>query len=117
MPTPVKSQHCYPQPRICYAGLDDLLEDFGMTFQLALISQDGVVLGSDRLFIERIPADSQNSTSRRRTLFQRTYAKKTRISKNRNVVCVFAGGGYSQTIADNIVLDCDPTGLTDAEWD
>jgi hypothetical protein len=105
-----------PQPRVCYSGLDDLLKDFGMTFQIALISKNGAVLGSDRRFIERIPPDSQNSTSRRRTLYQPTYAKKARISANRNVVCVFAGGGYSQTIADNIVLDCDPTGLTDAEW-
>lgn len=90
-----------------------LLEDLDMTFQIALVGNDGVVVASDRLFVERGLAGHLATL---RHSFQRQTATKIHESHDKKVVCAYAGGPYAETIARRIVTGCNPAQLSDVEW-
>src|SRR5271157_5270562 len=69
-----------------YAGW---LDDFAMTFQIVLVGQDGIVLGSDRLFVERGLRDLMQ---RKRQSYRPTTNSKFYVSADELTVCAFAGG-------------------------
>ena len=83
-----------------------------MTFQVALIGNNGIVLVSDRLFVER----GLRGFMDKRTPHQRQVSEKIMTSGDKNTVCAFAGGPHSETIARRIVTACNPHGLSDVEW-
>src|SRR5271165_3048528 len=91
----------------------DWLDDFAMTFQIVLVGKDGIVLGSDRLFAER---GLRALLQKQRTTLQRTTGTKICTAADNAVVCSFAGGPYSETIARRIVTDCNPLGRSDIDW-
>jgi hypothetical protein len=71
-----------------------------MTFQLAMIATDGIVLGSDRLVSKRNPGRSNS--------FQSIEGPKIVQSENGMVICAGAGGPQSASIADAIAAKADP---------
>ena len=101
-----------PQAQSVYLNPEELLEDFDMTFQTALLGTDGMVLASDRLLVER----GLRGLVKSRTPYERTVGKKIHISEEKSVICAYAGGPYSEAIARRIVTDCDPRGLSDIAW-
>jgi hypothetical protein len=101
-----------PQVRTCYASIEELMDDFAMTFQVALMGKYGLVLGSDRLHLERGLAGFM----KRRTPHQTTRGSKIHVSYDEAVICAFAGGPNSETIARRIATECSPRGLSNIDW-
>jgi hypothetical protein len=93
---------------VCCTSVEELLDEFGMTFQVVLIGADGVVLGSDRLFAERGLRGALG--------IGKNFSKKIYISDDKSVVCAFAGGPNSEVIARRITTECKPSGLSDMQW-
>ncbi len=89
-----------------------LEEELDMTFQVALIGSDGVIVGSDRKQIHCTP-----STPGALGALQPDLITKFSRSKNDEVVCAFAGEGGSRLMADAIVSlpECSMV-VTDFEW-
>jgi len=58
------------QSQYFYSTPEELFEDFDMTFQTALIGSGGIVLASDRLFVER----GLRGALKSRTPYERTAA-------------------------------------------
>jgi hypothetical protein len=69
-----------------------------MTFQVALIGSDGVIVGSDRKQIHYTP-----STPGALGALQPDLITKFSRSENDDVVCAFAGEGSARSMADAIV--------------
>lgn len=78
-----------------------------MTFQVALIATDGIILGSDRKLAIRSPEPGGH--------VQFTEGDKIVFSRDKSVICGFAGGPQAQNIADAIVCCSDPDQSL-AEW-
>lgn len=96
------------QLSVFYSSVEELLDEFGMTFQVVLIGNDGIVLGSDRLFAERGLRGALG--------IGKNFSKKIFVSDDRSVICSFAGGPNSEVIARRIATECKPTGLSDMHW-
>jgi hypothetical protein len=90
-----------------------LQEEFGMTFQVALINQNGVVLGSDRVHLYV----GLEKLSRFRRAVQRQTECKILFSDDKQLVCCYAGGAGSQRIAREIRRSCNPSGLSNSAWE
>jgi hypothetical protein len=72
-----------------------------MTFQIALIGKDGLVVASDRRSVHALaPSHSQVAFP------QTSEEQKFVVSPNQNVVCFFAGGAMSVAVAREIALKC-----------
>jgi hypothetical protein len=87
-------------------------EGLDMTFQVALIGSDGVIVGSDRKQLHHTP-----STPGVLGALQPDLITKFSRSKNDDVVCAFAGEGSARSMADAIVSlpECSMK-VTDFEW-
>jgi hypothetical protein len=90
-------------------------EEYLMTFQVALVGTDGVVLGSDRLFDDR-RHQWRSDHPLYQNLSQRVAAKKIIISNDGSVVCGFAGGPESEPMARAIATNARPQGMTELDW-
>jgi len=82
-----------------------------MTFQVALIGNEGIVLGSDRIHIfvglQKLPHLQPR---------QRSTECKILVSDDERVLCCFAGGPGSVSIAREIRKSCNPVGLSESAW-
>jgi hypothetical protein len=88
---------------------DPLTEDMLMTFQVALIATDGIIVGSDR----RIAVKSGQSGPHGDWQFMA--GSKFVTTQDESVICAGAGGPQAQTIAQAIVNRGNP-GQTYAAW-
>jgi hypothetical protein len=89
-------------------------EEQVVTFQIALVGCDGLVIGSDRLGRHaRMVGDKYQPS-------QIVYQSKYCMSTGQSLVCFAAGGAMAQNVARRIVLDCDPASklpsATELEW-
>ena len=101
---------------ICYSTLFEpvptlIEEDIEMTFQVALVGDDGMVVASDRKIAyqtrERsgLPWDRQTSPD----------AKFVRKDDD-SIVCFFAGGPQAFSIANAVICQADATTASVSEW-
>jgi hypothetical protein len=99
-PMPAAAECRMPLPEEC------------VTFQIALIGSDGLVVGSDRMVSEMkaYPNDEK-------FMLDRSQQSKFVKNKGESVVCFCAGGADSQNQARDIARDCHPRGDSDLEWD
>jgi hypothetical protein len=105
-----QAEICIPQS---FTPIDPL-EDGLMTFQVCLVGNDGIILGSDRRVAVR------GSESGRQTGWQFMAGSKFLATENESVICSFAGGPQAQSIALEIVRKApnrNPLGRPqDATW-
>jgi hypothetical protein len=92
-------------PRSRAEGTEEELE---MTFQVALVGSDGVLLGSDRKMFTRPPSANPES------MFHQ-FESQTKFVTNGAVICACSGNQESPRIAREILLTIDPM-LPDLEW-
>lgn len=80
-------------------------DEYGMTFQVTLWGCDGLVVASDRMFVDDhyIPGPYREQRVRRNQRFAGT---KFLLSDNGNVACAFAGGAQAKNMAEAIVAKC-----------
>ena len=83
-----------------------------MTFQVALINKNGVVLGSDRVHLY-VGLEKLNKFQR---AVQRHTDSKILFSDDKQVICCYAGGAGAQRIAREIRRRCNPRGLSRDAW-
>lgn len=81
-----------------------------VTFQIALIGSDGLVVGSDRMVVE-----AKAYPDEEKVMFDRTQQSKFIKNKAESVVCFCAGGADSQNQARDIARECKPVD-SDLEW-
>ena len=77
-------------------------EELEMTFQIALVGSDGLVVGSDRKMVYRTQERNGAPYS------QPSASDKFTQSADASIVCFFAGGPQAKSIADLIVTECKP---------
>jgi hypothetical protein len=77
---------------------DPLIEEMLMTFQVALIATDGIIVGSDRRIAVRSGRD-----------WQFMAGSKFVSRQDETVICAGAGGPQAQAIAQDIVNRSDPS--------
>jgi hypothetical protein len=90
------------QPGTC--DIDDRTkEQYEVTFQIALIGQDGLVVASDRLGVHATPSETGGP------IFSQASSQiKYCISDDQSVFCFWAGGAMSPVVARQIALSCKP---------
>jgi hypothetical protein len=74
-----------------------MLPEEHVTFQVALVGSDGVVIGSDRKVLHVTPVEDENP------IYQRTEQPKYKKDKLETVACFYAGGADSAKQASNIL--------------
>jgi hypothetical protein len=87
-----------------------LLPEECMTFQIALIGSDGLVVGSDRMVV-----DARAYPGEEKVMFDRSQQAKFVKNKAESIVCFCAGGADSQNQARDIARECRPVD-SDLEW-
>jgi len=80
-----------------------------VTFQVALVGTDGILLGSDRLALYYTPLPTGGQAT------QRTETTKFRKSDDRSVICFFAGSGFAGDLAQTIAAPFKGNSLL--EWE
>lgn len=91
-------------------GLDS--EERPVTFQIAMVGKDGLVVGSDQRATYGQLVDGQLK------LPQRRQRKKYFISEDGSVACFGAGGAVAVDIAQRLVRDCNPMNIASKlEWE
>ncbi len=88
-----------------------LLEEC-VTFQVALIGSDGLVVGSDQLS-NRQSQDDMNETPTIEMSKQEKFVK----SDDGSLLCFFAGGPTSQNVASTIAAHCAGTPTSNLSWE
>jgi hypothetical protein len=88
-----------------------LLPEECVTFQVALIGSDGLVVGSDRLS-NRLTRDDANENPTIEDGRQEKYLK----SDDGSLVCFFAGDSTCQNVASSIAMHCSGNSRTDLTW-
>jgi hypothetical protein len=83
-------------------------EELSMTFQIALVATDGIILGSDRKIHVKSVED-------KRAHFQFTEGDKIVFSRDNSVICGIAGGPQAQRLADKIAAEAKPD-QSPANW-
>lgn len=86
-----------------------------MTFQVALIGCDGLIIASDRMMVDRRWGPRAFAVHQAE-LNQRMRGTKTILSDHNDVVCAFAGGPAAESMARAIASDCRPEGLSLLQW-
>jgi hypothetical protein len=88
-----------------------LLPEECVTFQVALIGSDGLVVGSDRMSVRqsREPWDD-NAT------MENGWQEKFIISEDESLVCFFAGGPTCEQVATQIALNCAEVPRSKVRW-
>jgi hypothetical protein len=82
-----------------------------VTFQIALIGSDGLVVGSDQKSTRQIRESiDENPTT------EMGKQEKFLKSDDGSLVCFFAGGPTCQTIAATIAMHCTSTSMSDLRW-
>jgi hypothetical protein len=87
---------------------EPLDEELQVTYQIALVGSDGVLLGSDRRMFNRGPSTDPAS------LYVQ-YDAQSKFIDSDHVVCACSGDQRSARIAREIVAECDPL-LSDNAW-
>lgn len=82
-----------------------LEEEYLMTFQLALIGSDGLIVASDRRMQYRSKPEGKIDAG----LFQPVAGSKFTQSPNGDVICASAGSAIATQIAIDIAMKCDPS--------
>jgi hypothetical protein len=95
------------QPGTCNADYDWTEEQYDVTFQIALIGCDGLVVGSDRLSVQTVPSETGGPA-----FGQPTYQTKYCLDDTQSIICFWAGGAMSPVVARQIATSCK---LQDAE--
>jgi hypothetical protein len=95
----------------------DTIEEQPLTFQIALVGRDGLVIGSDQLG-RYVPISAVGKPQFSQIAFQPKYC----VSANQSLVCFAAGSAVTAiSLARQICVDCDPAlKLKDAgesEWE
>jgi len=90
---------------VCSRGMSVDLgeEELEMTFQIALVGSDGLVVGSDRKMAYR--TQEQNGKAN----WQFSDSDKFTQNTDGSIVCFFAGGPHAKSVADLVVTKCDPS--------
>jgi hypothetical protein len=83
-------------------------EELQMTYQIAMVGSDGVLLGSDRRMFNRGPSADPTS------LYVQ-YDAQSKFIGSDHVICACSGDQRSARIAREIVAECDPQ-LSDNAW-
>ena len=101
----------YSDPRIETERESPLLEEC-VTFQVALIGKDGLVIGSDRMMLHSSEVFGDNPA------FQRYEGRKFHQSDDGSIVCFYSGQTTAATVARKIVTECKGTPVqSDIEWE
>jgi hypothetical protein len=90
-------------------------ENLTMTFQVVLVGCDGLIVGSDRRVLVRSPATDSDG---RKPAWQSLPDTKFIKSEDESLICAFAGGPQSRSIATAFVAEWDKChSLRQAEWE
>src|ERR1039458_2495928 len=73
------------QPGTCNADYDWTEEQYDVTFQIALIGCDGLVVGSDRLSVQTVPSETGGPA-----FGQPTYQTKYCLDDTQSIICFWA---------------------------
>jgi 20S proteasome alpha/beta subunit len=84
-------------------------EESLVTFQVALVGQDCVVMGSDRLLSEYLPLENGGGVTQR--------ASGGKIFIADGVACMHAGGSQSREMARAVINKRHPQELTLSQWE
>jgi hypothetical protein len=93
-------------------------EEFGMTFQVALIGSDGLVCASDRKFVDyHWTRPDAKYAGERTQRGQKMASTKFVFSGDQTLACAYAGGDQSKNLADAIITNCHPGGQSLDQWE
>jgi hypothetical protein len=101
---------------------DWITEETPVTFQIAMVGRDGIVVGSDRLgryFPPTGPSPIVQAISQRSSLPQSILHPKYFTIDNESLVCFAAGGATAISLAQQISATCDPAlcGGGESAWE
>lgn len=89
------------------------IEEREMTFQIALFGSDGLLVGSDKKIINQSVEVAGNKHTR-----DSQFSTGSKISRNSKgtIICFYAGGSESKSIADKVAVECNPAESNITEW-
>ena len=90
----------------------EVQEEFGMTFTVALVGHNSVIVGADRRHLT-FEVDSQETGMRP---WQDYDDCKIYLSDNKSVVCCYAGGPQAEPLARIIATESKPNGISEMAW-
>ena len=82
-----------------------------MTFQVALIGSEGIVVGSDQLVNRQSNNENENPT------IEISRQEKFVKSDDDSLICFFSGGPTCRNVASTIALHCTDTSMPSLRWE
>jgi hypothetical protein len=86
-------------------------EELQMTFQVAMVGSDGLMVGSDKLVVDRT-----REPGRRTQDSQFASGDKFCANRDGSLICFYAGGPQSKSIADAVTVQGNPAEENRAAW-
>jgi hypothetical protein len=90
-------------------------EDYPMTFQIGLVGQDGILIGSDRMLYYASPGPA--NLPQQNLAMQRSQSSKFIRNDDDSIVCTFAGGPYSKHMAQAIASQQGVKAVSQFQWE